>query len=49
MVVLIMMFYLYVMMLFVIHMSLLHHLALRMFMVGINLGAMFTMSFLMCL
>jgi uncharacterized BrkB/YihY/UPF0761 family membrane protein len=49
MVVIVMMFYLYVMMLFFIHMPCLHHLALRMLMVGINLGAMFIMLLLMLL
>jgi hypothetical protein len=43
----IMMFYLYVMMLFFILMSCLHHLALHMPMVGVDLGAMFIMLFLM--
>jgi hypothetical protein len=42
-----MLFYLYIMMLFLILMPCLHPLALRMFMVGVDLGAMFTMLFLM--
>jgi hypothetical protein len=46
-VVMIMLFYLLVMMLFLTHMPCLHPLALRMLMVGIDLGAMFIMSFLM--
>jgi hypothetical protein len=46
MVVINMMFYLCVMMLFLI---LMHHLALHMFMVGVDLGAMFILLFLMCL
>jgi hypothetical protein len=45
--VIIMLFYLLVMMLFLILMPCLHHLALRMLMVGIDLGAMFIMLLLM--
>jgi hypothetical protein len=45
--IIIMLFFLLVMMLFLIHMPCLHHLALRMLMVGIDLGAMFIMLLLM--
>jgi hypothetical protein len=44
---LVLFFYLYVMMLFFIHMPCLHHLAPRMLMIGIDLGAMFIMLLLM--
>jgi hypothetical protein len=44
MVVIIMLFYLYVIMLPLIHMPCLHPLALRMFMVGVDLGAMFIVT-----
>jgi hypothetical protein len=46
-VVIVMLFYLYVMMLFLILMPCLHHLALRMLIVGIDPGTMFTILFLM--
>jgi hypothetical protein len=49
MVVMIILFYQYVMMLSLILMPCLHLLALHMFMVGVDLGAMFIMLFLMCL
>jgi hypothetical protein len=47
MVVMIMLLYLYLMMLSLILMPCLHCLALHMFMVGVDLGAMFIMLFLM--
>jgi hypothetical protein len=49
MVVMIVLFYLCVMMLFLILMPCLHLLALHMFMVGVYLGTMFIILFLMCL
>jgi hypothetical protein len=45
----IMLFFMYVMMLSLILMPCLHHLVLRIFMVEVDLGAMFIILFLMCL